>query len=53
MLAVQVDYQSGQATIGTQSGAEVPKQEVLAALESIGYKGTFQKPSNEKKSDDE
>ena len=39
MLAVKVDYQTKQATIGTRAGDAVPTGEILAALESIGYQG--------------
>ena len=41
VLAVKVDYPSGQATIGTKADTEVSKQEILAALEAIGYRGKF------------
>ena len=41
VLAVTVDFKSGRATIGTAAGSEVPRQELLAALESIGYSGLF------------
>ena len=43
VLAVKVDYPSGQATIGTEAGTELSKQEILAALEAIGYRGEFTK----------
>ena len=39
VLAVKADYKSGQATIGTEPGQHVSIDEVLAALESIGYRG--------------
>jgi len=39
VLAVKVDYPQGQATIGTQPGRAVPSEEILAALEGIGYTG--------------
>jgi len=39
VLAVKVDYQAGQATIGTAKGRGVPTAEVRAALEAIGYAG--------------
>jgi hypothetical protein len=41
VLAVEVDYESKQATIGTAAGEPVPKQQVLAALKSINYSGAF------------
>lgn len=44
VLAVEVDYESKQATVGTAAGESVPKQEIIAALESIRYRGTFVQP---------
>ena len=44
VLAVKVDYRSQQAAIGTEAGSVVPKEQVLAALESIGYRGEFVEP---------
>ena len=41
MLAVNVEYEAKQATIGTAAGQRVPKQAILAALESINYRGEF------------
>jgi hypothetical protein len=41
VLAVKVDYEAGQATIGTAKGVPAQKQAILKALESIGYKGEF------------
>ncbi len=41
VLAVKVDYISGKATIGTKPGLPASKQDILAALESIGYRGEF------------
>jgi hypothetical protein len=41
VLAVKVEYPSGMATIGTQAGAPVAREEILAALEAIGYRGEF------------
>ncbi len=43
VLAVEVDYSSGEATIGTESGQRLSKREILSALESIGYRGEFTK----------
>lgn len=44
MLAVKIDYESARATIGTERGRTVPRDEILAALKSIGYGGTFVEP---------
>lgn len=41
VLAVKVDYETKQATIGTTAGGDVPRDEILAALKSIGYHGQF------------
>ena len=41
MLAVSVDYKTKRGTIGTRKGQDVPREEVLTALESIGYQGDF------------
>lgn len=41
VLAVKVDFETGRATIGTAKGKSVPMKEILAALESIGYRGGF------------
>jgi hypothetical protein len=41
VLAVKVDYEAGQATIGTEKGRAVSTAEVRAALEAIGYAATF------------
>ena len=47
VLAVKVDYTSGKATIGTKAGLPASKQEILAALESIGYRGRFRDETTE------
>lgn len=39
VLAVKVDFEKQQATIGTKSGSVVSMNEVFAALKSIGYSG--------------
>jgi copper chaperone CopZ len=39
VLAVKADYQTGTATVGTQPGTEVPTDKILAAIQSIGYRG--------------
>ncbi len=41
VLAVKVDYELKQATIGTAAGQPVPRQAVLERLESINYSGEF------------
>jgi|TARA_B100000959_G_scaffold178093_1_gene186274 hypothetical protein len=41
VLAVEVDYNTGKATIGTEAGQAVPLEEIAASLESIGYSGEF------------
>ena len=44
MLAVNVNYEKRQATIGTEKGKSVPMTEIFSELESIGYKGEIVKP---------
>ena len=44
VLAVEVDYDAHQATIGTAAGKEVPRDAVLEQLEAIKYKGEFVEP---------
>jgi hypothetical protein len=44
VLAVNVDYPSGRAAVGTPKGQDVPRRELLEALQSIGYSGTFHEP---------
>jgi hypothetical protein len=39
VLAVQVDFESKQATVGTKKGEAVPMKDILAALEKINYRG--------------
>jgi hypothetical protein len=43
VLAVKVDYEKKQATVGTKKGQSVPRSEILAALKAIGYTGTFER----------
>jgi copper chaperone CopZ len=38
VLAVKVDFEAGQATVGTKSGTAVSTNEILAAIESLGYR---------------
>ena len=45
VLAVEVDYPSGEAAIGIAAGKPVPKEEIRAALKSIGYHGEFVEPT--------
>ncbi len=44
VLAVKVDFDAKQASIGTEKGREVPKAEILKALKSIQYRGEFVVP---------
>jgi copper chaperone CopZ len=39
VLAVNVDYDTKRATVGTERGKRVPHAALLAALEKIGYRG--------------
>ena len=41
VLAVNVDYKSKLATIGSNQDEPVPRDEILKQLESIGYTGEF------------
>ncbi|MCH8043105.1 MAG: cytochrome-c peroxidase [Planctomycetes bacterium] len=41
VLAVEVDYNSREATIGTAAGSDVPRQEILAALAETPYRVVF------------
>jgi hypothetical protein len=41
VLAVNVDYENGRAIIGTDREQPVPREAILAALNSIGYRGEF------------
>jgi cytochrome c peroxidase len=41
VLAVEVDFASHRATIGTAAGSEVPRQEILDALAAINFSGAF------------
>jgi hypothetical protein len=45
VLAVKVDYETRLATVGTKPGSVVPTTEILAAIESLGYRGElFEQP---------
>ena len=52
VLAVKVDYELRRAIIGTAAGSEVPRQEILAALESIDYGGVFIEEQEQPKEQD-
>ncbi len=41
VLAVEVDYQKGQALVGAEIGCPIPRDAVLAALEKVGYHSTL------------
>lgn len=41
VLAVELDYQSKRAVVGTDACCPVPAEEVLAALNKVGYRGSF------------
>jgi hypothetical protein len=41
VLAVQVDYEKQQATIGFDRDQPAPKEAVLSALKAIDYQGEF------------
>ncbi len=41
VLAVEVDYEKGEAIVGTESCCSIPKDSILSALEKSGYKGAF------------
>jgi copper chaperone CopZ len=44
VLAVKVDFETAQATIGTKAGSRISTDEILAALNLIGYRGEFVEP---------
>ena len=41
VLAVDADYKTNKAVVGTAKGQPIPREEILAALESIHYRGKF------------
>jgi hypothetical protein len=45
VLAVEVDYPSGEAAIGVEADKPVPKEEIRAALKLHGYHGEFVEPT--------
>ena len=38
VLAVQVDYEAGQAVVGTKICCPVPEEEILSVIEQAGFK---------------
>jgi hypothetical protein len=49
VLAVTVDYEKQLATIGTARNRDVPRDQILESLKTIGYRGEFLKDSAIKK----
>ncbi len=45
VLAVEVDYETGKALVGTEACCPLPRQDILTALDNAGYAGAFA-PSN-------
>lgn len=41
VVAIEVDYDKGQAIIGTEACSALPTKRILAALEKAGYRGEF------------
>ena len=41
VLAVEVDYQSKRAVVGTDACCPVSAEEILAGLNKVGYRGSF------------
>jgi len=41
LLAVEVSYEKGEAVIGTEPCCPVPIDDILAALQKVGYSGTI------------
>lgn len=41
MLAVDVNYEKGMATVGTEPGSPVPREAILESIRGIGYQGEF------------
>jgi len=39
VLAVEVDYQKGEAVVGTEICCPIPEDKILAALKETGYNG--------------
>jgi len=44
VLAAHVDYEKGDAVVGTDVGSAVPQDQILAALKKTGYRGVFSQP---------
>lgn len=45
VLAVEVDYMEGQAIVGTEICCPVPKDEIVEALQQVGYEARLSEPS--------
>ena len=41
MLAVEVDYETKRATIGTAAGSDVPREAILDSLSGLKFQGEF------------
>jgi copper ion binding protein len=41
VLAVEVSYEKGQAVVGVDRARDIPRDEILAALEKVSYEGRF------------
>ena len=41
VLAIQVDYDQKLATLGIAQDEPLPREEILGALESLGYRGQW------------
>ncbi len=41
VLAVEVDYEKGEAVVGIEVGRPVPREKILDALDKAGYGGSF------------
>lgn len=44
VLAVEVDYEKGEAVVGTEICCPVPQDKILSALQQAGYSGSFLAP---------
>lgn len=44
VLSADVDYQNGEAVVGTDECCPVPQDQILAALKKAGYQGVFAEP---------
>ncbi|WP_197203788.1 mercuric transporter MerT family protein [Crateriforma conspicua] len=41
VLAVEVNYERGEAVVGTENCCPMPRDEILAAIKNAGFSGTF------------